>query len=230
MIYYLKIEAEELREMNMKKMLFTIAVAAALPASRAFAGEALYASEYAGDGPIVLGKNMGYDMLCMNHDLVMPGDFSLSIYNESEILFESFPDTVFSITTGEGPYFNGAGSVYCFTISGFDLSAIPADSGMEKTLISSDGMVFRDCSPEQTTIKLNRAGYGEALDIGGIPYTYVGPKPDEYVFMSGEIGFTGYYEGSRALKLVVVGAIPEPATGALSLLALAALAARRRRK
>ena len=79
------------------------------------------------------------------------------------------------------------------------------------------------------TLTVNGVAAGAKVSMGGVEFTYVGAKDDSYVFQEGEIGFTGYENGSHALNLVVGGSVPEPTTGSLSLLALAGLCIRRRR-
>lgn len=113
---------------------------------------------------------------------------------------------------------------------------IAASPGTSITLIEdlnkeSAGFDFVSTTPSDTTLTLNGTPYNRFVAIKYKPFKYVGPKDDTYTFKEGEIGFKGYYEGSHALKLVVGGpAVPEPTSGTLSLLVLACLCARRRRK
>ena len=230
----------------MKNTLFlTMLAAAFLGSGVANAAETLYASDYT-SGPIELGAYQGYDTLVVDEPLTLT-DLGgiLDLYNGTTLAFakENGAEAICCIFTSEERldntiYFNESGDVYNFTFNDADAQAIVAASaGSPITLIQdlnmeSAGFCFwGGISPSDTTLKLNGKGYNETVVLGGVQFTYVGPKESNYTFKAGEIGFTGYEEGSHALKLVANGKpTPEPTTGTLSLLALAGLCARRRRK
>ena len=225
----------------MKHSLFlTILAAAFLGSGVANAATTLYPSQYE-DGIIDLYSG---DKLVVNETLTMTGGAGfLDLYNGATIEFQAPSESICRIYTSalrSGPtvYFNTAGDVYNFTFDDGAQSVVAASAGTPITLIQdlnegSEGFNFYDSTPSNTTLTLNgvgAGGYNKPVVLNGVEFTYVGPKADDYVFQTGEIGFTGYYEHSHALNLVVGGKpTPEPTTGTLSLLALAGLCIRRRK-
>lgn len=234
----------------MKNALFlTMLAAAFLGSGVANAAGTLKASEYT-NGSITLGQIYTYDKLVLDAPLTLTRDTAtLGLYKNATIEFQKKQATeaICSIFTTEqlrratdSPVsFSGQGGAVAFNFM-FDAGAqaiVAASTGKAITLIhditkDSPGFAFTSgASPSNTTLTLNGKGYDETVEMGGVSFTYVGPKEDTYTFKAGEIGFTGYYAGSHALNLVVGGgSVPEPTTGTLSLLALAGLCARRRRK
>ncbi|MDO4954013.1 MAG: PEP-CTERM sorting domain-containing protein [Akkermansia sp.] len=221
--------------------LTTMFAAALLGSGVANAAETLYASDYTG-GSITLGSAYTYDKLVVDTPLTL-GNY-LDLYNGATLAFskENGADAICSIFTAESRgasptvFFNNTGDVYNFTFDAGAQAIVAASAGTPITLISD---LNEDCggfsfyyggSPSMTTLTLNGVGYNQTVEMGGVQFTYVGPQEDTYTFQEGEIGFTGYYQGSHALKLVANGKpTPEPTTGTLSLLALAGLCARRRK-
>ena len=128
-------------------------------------------------------------------------------------------------------FYNDIGDTCNFAFNTDAQAVVAASAGTPITLIQDQNEAskgFRVVGG--TTLTLNGAVAGEKVNMGGVSFTYVGPKASDYTFKEGEIGFTGYEEGSHALKLVANGKpTPEPTTGTLSLLALAGLCARRRK-
>ena len=237
----------------MKHTLFltTMLAAALLGSGVANAAETLKASEYMGKPikkPIKVGSSQTYDTLVVDTPLTLTGNTTtLLLYNGATIEFQKkqAADEICSIFTTEQlrsatdypVYFTPSNAVYNFMFDAGAQSIVAASTGKAITLIhditkDSPGFVFiNGASPSNTTLTLNGKGYNETVELGGVQFTYVGPKEDTYTFKAGEIGFTGYYTRSHALNLVVGGgSVPEPTTGTLSLLALAGLCARRRRK
>ena len=230
----------------MKHSLFlTILAAALLGSGVANAAGTLYPKDYTG-GKIVLGSRQDYDKLVVDVPLTMTGNgVFLDLYDGATLAFskEDGAEAICSIFTSEANedenrtvFFNYAGDVYNFTFDADAQAVVAASAGTPITLIED---LNKDCRgfnfyydgpPSMTTLKLNGAVAGETVVLDGVSFTYVGPKESDYVFQTGEIGFTGYEEGSHALKLVANGKpTPEPTTGTLSLLALAGLCARRRK-
>ena len=234
----------------MKHSLFLTMMAAALLGSGvANAAGTLYPKDYTGGG-ITLGRIYDYDKLVLDAPLTLTGENgTLRLYKNATIEFqkEQATEAICSIFTTEqllratdSPVsFSGQGGAVAFNFM-FDAGAqaiVAASTGKAITLIhditkDSPGFAFTSgASPSNTTLTLNGVGYNQTVEMGGVQFTYVGPKESDYTFKAGEIGFTGYYAGSHALNLVVGGgSVPEPTTGSLSLLALAGLCARRRRK
>ena len=231
----------------MKNTFIFSVLVAALMTGQAFAvKDVLNASEYV-NGSVVL-TNVGssdnmYEKLVLDQPLVITNyNASLDLRDGATIEFQVKDDGLCDI--GPSPeevqhtlflsnFKEDQKAIYNFLFNDKAQQLIVSTPSFQHTLISTNeaGMHFMNfITPEDTIIKLNGANYGETVELGGVSFTYVGPKPDDYVFMNGEIGLTGYYESSRGLKLVVGPSVPEPTTGTLSLLALAALAARRRRK
>ena len=223
-----------------QNLIISMFAAALLGSGVANAAGTLKASEYTGD-EIVLGSTEDYDTLVVDRPLTLTGDNGyLDLYDGATIQFqkEQAAEEICRIIIAASmpgyysSYFNKAGDVYNFTFDAGAQELITASAGTPITLIQDLAMAragFYVASG--TTLKLNGAGYGETVSMGGVEFTYVGPKDSDYAFKAGEIGFTGYYEGSHNLSLVANGKpTPEPTTGTLSLLALAGLCARRRRK
>ena len=225
--------------------LTTILAAALLGSGVANATGTLKASEHTG-GRIILAPYSDYDTLVVDTPLTLTVEnASLNLFGGATIEFQKkqAAEEICSIFTpadmgskSKTVLFNGANSVYNFTFDDGAQAVVAASAGKPITLIEDlnkdcGGFSFYFITPAQTTLTLNGAGYGETVSMGGVEFTYVGPKDSDYAFKAGEIGFTGYEERSHALKLVANGKpTPEPTTGTLSLLALAGLCARRRRK
>lgn len=202
-----------------------------------------YASEYKDGDIIALGTGWEYNTLVVNTPLTMSSYSCLDLYNGATFQFQKkqAAEAICSIFTQAYPdaqpvYFNDSGSVYNITFDEGAQTVVAASAGKAITLIEdlnkeSDGFYFWGTFPSETTLKLDGAVAGQTVNMNGVSFTYVGPKASDYTFKAGEIGFTGYEHGSYALNLVVGGSpTPEPTTGTLSLLALAGLCARRRRK
>ena len=230
----------------MKHSLFlTILAAALLGSGVANAKGTLYASDYTG-GNIILGSYIWYDNpLVVDTPLTLTEDWGyLDLYNGATIQFqkEQAAEAICSILTsadrGQDPtvVFNESGDVYNITFDDDAQTVVAASAGKAITLIQDQEMGGNGFKfyilPSQTTLTLNGAVAGGTVVLDGVSFTYVGPKEDGYTFKEGEIGFKGYYTGSHALILEHGGGLPtpEPTTGSLSLLALAGLCARRRRK
>ena len=227
----------------MKHTLFlTMMAAVFLGSGVANAAGTLYASDYTGD-EIMLGTNQAYNKLVVDTPLTLTGfQAYLDLYNGATLAFSRVngAEAICSIFTAEEAdqtvYFNDDGDVYNITFDAAAQTVVAASAGKAITLIQDlkmggSGFSFYNTTPAGTTLTLNGAGYNQTVELNGVSFTYVGPQEDGYTFQEGEIGFTGYYTGSHALSLVIGGpAVPEPTTGSLSLLALAGLCARRRRK
>ena len=230
-------------------LIISMFAAALLGSGVANAAETLYPKDYKG-GQIMLGQIYDYDKLVLDAPLTLTGDTAMLKLNKAatiEFQKEKAAEAICSIFTTEqlrratdSPVsFSGSGGAVAFNFM-FDAGAqaiVAASAGKTITLIhditkDSPGFAFTSgASPSNTTLTLNGAGYNQTVEMGGVSFTYVGPKESDYTFKAGEIGFTGYEKGSHALNLVVGGgSVPEPTTGSLSLLALAGLCARRRRK
>ena len=223
--------------------LTTMFAAALLGSGVANAAGTLKASDYTEDD-IVLGTNKAYDKLIVDTPLTLTGfNGYLDLYNGSTLAFSKVngADAICSIFTStdrdisKTVFFNNVNDVYNITFDAGAQTVVAASAGKAITLIqdlqmASDGFYFSK-DPSQTTLKLNGAEAGNPVVLNGVQFTYVGPQAADYTFQEGEIGFTGYYDGSHNLSLVANGKpTPEPTTGSLSLLALAGLCARRRRK
>ena len=230
----------------MKHTLFLTMMAAVLLGSGVAEAGTLKASDYTNEG-INLGSGKTYDTLIVNEPLTLTGKGAqLNINPGTTIEFQKkqAADEICSIFTTEQLLrattppvsFLGLGRIaYNFTFDDGAQSVVAASAGKTITLIhdiTKDSPGFGGLvAPSMTTLTLNGVGYNQTVEMGGVQFTYVGPQEDTYTFKAGEIGFTGYYAGSHALNLVVGGgSVPEPTTGTLSLLALAGLCARRRRK
>ena len=216
--------------------------AALLGSGVANAAGTLKASEYT-TGSITLGSGKTYDTLAVNVPLTMTGRTgNINLYNGATIEFwaDSSAKDICSISTSaevDSFCVRVRSGSYNFKFNDDAQAVVAASAGTPITLIQdlstkSTGFNFYgDATPSNTTLTLNGVESGDTVVLDGVSFTYVGPKADDYVFLTGEIGFTGYYDGSHALKLVANGKpTPEPTTGTLSLLALAGLCARRRRK
>ena len=226
--------------------LTTILAAALLGSGVANAAGTLYASQYGTPdytlAQIVLGSTKDYDTLAVNVPLTLTrGNGYLDLYDGATLAFskKNEAEAICSIFTsaeryyfGATVYFNDVGGTYNFTFDTDAQAVVAASAGTPITLIqdlNEDNKGFYVYGV--ANLQLNGVESGNPVELGGVSFTYVGPQEDTYTFQEGEIGFTGYYQGSRALKLVVGGgSVPEPTTGSLSLLALAGLCARRRRK
>ena len=223
----------------MKHSLFLTILAAALMGSGvANAAGTLKASEYKG-GIILLGSTEDYDTLAVDTPLTLTGVGYLNLYNGATFAFskENEAEAICSIYTpaekkSTTVYFNLAGDVYNITFDDGAQTVVAASAGKAITLIQDRNMAGEGFFVASgTTLKLNGAVAGETVNMNGVSFTYVGPQSSDYTFKEGEIGFTGYKYGSHNLSLVAnAPAVPEPTTGTLSLLALAGLCARRRRK
>lgn len=229
----------------MKYTLFLTMMAAALLGSGvANAAEPFYPKDYKG-GSIVLGSTQTYDALVVEVPLTLTGTGGfLDLHDGATFAFskENEAEAICSIHTSaerksNTVYFNRPNSIFNITFDNGAQAIVASSAGTPITLIEdlnkeSKGFKFAwDAVPSNTTLTLNGKGYNETVVLDGVSFTYVGPKESDYVFQTGEIGFTGYENGSHALNLVVGGgSVPEPTTGTLSLLALAGLCARRRRK
>ena len=231
----------------MKNTLILTTMLAAAFLGRGVAKEAgtLYPKDYTG-GQINLGLGFTYDKIVVDAPLTLTGDNGrLLLYGGATIEFqkEKAAEAICSIFTTEqlskattSPVSFFERTSYNFTFDDGAWSVVAASAGKTITLIhditkDSPGFGFGAGASPSNTITLNGKGYNETVEMGGVSFTYVGPQEDTYTFKEGEIGFTGYYKGSHALNLVVGGgSVPEPTTGTLSLLALAGLCARRRRK
>lgn len=229
----------------MKHTLFLTMLAAALLGSGvANAAGTLNASQYVPDTTITLGSTKNYDKLVVDVPLTLTDRMGyLYLYDGGTIEFQKkqAAEAICSIFTSAGlprntVYFNKTGDVYNIAFDAAAQSVVAASAGKPITLIEdlnteNTGFIFLgDISPSDTTLKLNGKGYNETVVLGGVQFTYVGPQSSDYTFKEGEIGFTGYENGSHALNLVANGKpTPEPTTGTLSLLALAGLCARRRK-
>ena len=223
----------------------TILAAALLGSGVANAAGTFYAKDYTG-GIILLGSFIDYDTLAVNVPLTMTGannyidlydgaTLAFSKENGAEAICRIFTPAVMGSGTGT-VFFNESGDVYNIVFDNGAQAVVAASAGTPITLIEDlnkdcDGFSFYNgISPSDTTLLLNGVGYNKPVELGGVQFTYVGPQEDTYTFQEGEIGFTGYYTGSHALKLVANGKpTPEPTTGTLSLLALAGLCIRRRK-
>ncbi len=220
-------------------MFLTMLAAALLGSGVANAAETLYASQYT-SGSITLGSSKTYDELVVDTPLTLTtkngylvlsdgATFKFRAGNSGAICSIStaanLPDNYNSILP------QGSGGAYYFSFDDGAQALIAASSGTPITLIQDQNMQCKGFDvPDGTTLTLNGAGYNQTVEMNGVSFTYVGPQSSDYTFKAGQIGFTGYYDGSHALKLVVGGSpTPEPTTGTLGLLALAALSARRRR-
>ena len=226
----------------MKNTLFLTMMAAALLGSgvaNAAINQTLYASSYTGD-EITLGTGYTYNTLVVDKPLTLTGEWGyLDLYDGATIQFqkEQAAEAICSIFSSAsisgsyGVYFNNRNAVYNFTFDAGAQTVVAASAGKAITLIEDLNMRSGGFSVAPTaTFTLNGAVVGQTVNMNGVQFTYVGPQSSDYAFKEGEIGFTGYAQGSRNLSLVVGGSVPEPTTGTLSLLALVALAARRRRK
>ena len=227
--------------------LTTMFAAALLGSGVANAAGTLYASrDYTEGAKIVLGSNKTYDKLVVDVPLTLTGPNSyLDLYNGATLAFSKVngAEAICSIFTpadrdwSRTVYFNSVRDVYNITFDAGAQTVVAASAGTPITLIQdlstkSTGFNFYgDATPSNTTLTLNGVESGNPVVLNGVQFTYVGPQEDTYTFQEGEIGFTGYYTGSHNLSLVANGKpTPEPTTGTLSLLALAGLCARRRRK
>ena len=226
-------------------LIISVFAAALLGSGVANAAGTLYAKDYTG-GSIVLGSEKTNDTLAVNVPLTLTGVLLsyLDLYDGATLAFskENGADAICRIFTqaeqsGGTVYFNNTGDVYNIAFDADAQAVVAASAGTPITLIQDLNMAstgfcfFFGTSPSNTTLTLNGAVAGETVVLNGVEFTYVGPKADDYVFQTGEIGFTGYEDGSHNLSLVANGKpTPEPTTGTLSLLALAGLCARRRRK
>ena len=225
-------------------LIISVFAAALLGSGVANAAETLYAKDYK-SGEIVLGSAKTYDKLVVDTPLTLTGAMGyLDLYDGATFVFQKkqAAEEICSISTsvqknGKTVFFNNAGDVYNFTFNTDAQAIVAASAGTPITLIqdqnkASTGFSFYGgATPSNTTLTLNGAVAGGTVVLDGVQFTYVGPKASGYTFQEGEIGFTGYENGSHALKLVANGKpTPEPTTGTLSLLALAGLCARRRRK
>ncbi len=214
----------------MKKTLFITMLAAALLGSGvANAAETLYASDYTG-GAILLGSAYTYDKLVVDTPLTQTGSMSgFDLYDGAtlEFLTDSSGAICGIFTSAEQEdetvYFNDVDSIFDIAFNDDAQSVVAASTGKSITLIQdlnedSEGFCFWDTEPSDTTLKLNGKGYNETVELDGVSFTYVGPKESDYTFKAGEIGFTGYENGSHALNLVVGdGSVPEPTTTTASL-------------
>lgn len=235
----------------MKHSLFlTILAAALLGSGVANAAGTLYASQYGTPEymlkTITLSSKQARDTLIVDVPLTLTAwNGFLDLYDGATIEFQKDQATeeICSISTavertGGTVFFADAGDVYNIVFDDGAQAVVAASAGKPITLIEdlnkgNTGFKFLgDISPSDTTLTLNGKGYGDTVVLDGVSFTYVGPQEDGYTFKEGEIGFKGYYTGSHALKLAHGGGLPtpEPTTGTLSLLALAGLCARRRRK
>ena len=225
----------------MKHTLFltTMLAAALLDSGVANAAGTLYPKDYT-DGDISLGFFGLYDTLVVDTPLTLTGDSGfLDLSNGATIQFQKkqAAEEICSIFTSAERgkfttvYFSLDDDVYNITFDAGAQTVVAASAGKPITLIQdlnmeSAGFYLAD----STILKLNGAVAGQTVNMNGVQFKYIGPQSDTYTFKEGEIGFKGYYEGSHNLSLVVGGSVPEPTTGSLSLLALAGLCARRRRK
>ncbi len=222
-------------------MFLTMLAAALLGSGVANAAGTLYAKDYKG-GEILLDTDDTYGKLVVDVPLSMGADGYLDLYNGATIEFLADNSgsicsiSIIAKNEARSVYFNLTGTVYNITFDTGAQGIVAASAGSPITLIEdlnkeSKGFAFWNTTPEQTTLTLNGVAPGGKVDMGGVQFTYVGPKGNDYDFQTGQIGFTGYENGSHALNLVVGGSpTPEPTTGTLGLLALAALSARRRKK
>ena len=223
--------------------LTTMFAAALLGSGVANAAGTLYASrDYTEGAKIVLGSNKTYDKLVVDVPLTLTGPNSyLDLYNGATLAFSKVngAEAICSIFTpadrdwSRTVYFNSVRDVYNITFDAGAQTVVAASAGTPITLIQD--LMMKDTTgfkvASDTTLTLNGVESGNPVVLNGVQFTYVGPQEDTYTFQEGEIGFTGYYTGSHNLSLVANGKpTPEPTTGTLSLLALVALAARRRRK
>lgn len=222
--------------------------AAFLGSGVAEAAGTLYASDYTGGSITLINEDWSNGKLVVNEPLTLTGGYAyLDLGPSTTIEFQKNEEaksicSIFTSATNttDTVYFNDTYDdttpVFNFTFNDGAQAIVAASAGTPITLIEdlnrgSKGFRFYDTTPAGTTLKFNGAGYGETVVLDGVSFTYVGPQSSDYVFQPGEIGFTGYYEHSHALNLVAnAPAVPEPTTGSLSLLALAGLCARRRRK
>ena len=228
-------------------LILTMLAAAFLGSGVANAAETLNASQYGTPDytgyTIQLGSSKNYDKLVVDVPLTLTNAVGyLGLYDGATIQFQKkqAAEEICSIFTPaervqmfNTVYFNGVDDVYNITFDAGAQTVVAASAGKAITLIqdlnmASKGFYFAG----DTTLKLNGAVVGQTVNMNGVQFTYVGPKADGYTFNAGEIGFKGYYGGSHALILEHGGGspTPEPTTGSLSLLALAGLCARRRRK
>ena len=207
--------------------------------------ETLYASPdfepHYTSGSIELCRFYDFGKLVVNESLTLTSNGYLDLYNGATLAFskENGADAICRIYTSDQ---RKGRTVYFNTVSTFDITfdagaqaIIAASNGTPITLIKdlnteNDGFNFCGGDPDLNTFTLNGVEPGKPVEMNGVQFTYVGPQADDYTFKAGEIGFTGYYLCSHALKLVANGKpTPEPTTGTLSLLALAGLCIRRRK-
>ncbi len=227
----------------MKTTLILTLMVAAMAESQAFAADQLKASDYKG-GVIYLGTEADYNPLIMDKPLTLQGTDQkyIDVYDGAKFEFQTEDNQINTITIRdlEGATWPGVvfhmNNTYDISFDTAAQSLISTAPNVTVPLITIEtegkGFLFYDTNPTTTTLKLQGVAQGGQVSMNGVQYTYVGAQEDGYNFQAGEIGFTGYKAGSCVLNLVAKAPdpVPEPATGTLSLLALGALAARRRRK
>ena len=223
-----------------QNLIISLFAAALLGSGVANAAGTLYAKDYTGED-ITLGSDESYDTLVVDTPLTLIGGYGfLDLYNGATFVFakENGAEAICGIFTSvardnryPSVYFNNAGDVYNITFDTDAQAVVAASAGTPITLIQDlreDSAGF-SCNSSYT-LKLNGVESGNPVELGGVQFTYVGPQSSDYTFQEGEIGFTGYENGSHNLSLVANGKpTPEPTTGTLSLLALAGLCIRRRK-
>lgn len=220
--------------MNMKNLIATLIATAALVGSQASAANAKKASDYITDKGIPeIGTSKDYDTFIVDVPLVLNYDV-LALYDGAHVEFQAQNSAICTIT---GSFANVcfedevSGSHYDFVFE--DPLAQQLISSQEECIIplisTGQGLVFWDWKPILT---LNEVEYGGQVELGGTMFTYKAPIASPGELQAGEIAFMGFADSSPQLSIVAksaVSPVPEPATGTLSLLALAALAARRRK-
>ena len=231
----------------MKHTLFLTMMAAVLLGSGVAEAGTLKASDYT-SGSIFLSSTDPYDTLVVDTPLTLTNttgylflrDGATFVFQKKQAAEEICSILTSATRTGtkvNTVLFGNSRSVFNFTFDDGAQAVVAASAGKPITLIedlSTDNKGFafaNNAGPSDTTLTLNGVESGNPVVLNGVQFTYVGPQSSDYTFQEGEIGFTGYENGSHALNLVVGGgSVPEPTTGTLSLLALAGLCARRRRK
>ena len=109
------------------------------------------------------------------------------------------------------------------TITGDIFDIVP---DMKLSFDAVEGMTWKPGD----SITLIEAQKGLSIAMWAIEYNIYQNGNPEKILATAQLDFEQGQGTTRFLKLVITSAIPEPTTGTLSLLALAALAARRRRK